>query len=113
VWSNYDRIEQLLVILLDNAYKFTPDGGEISILLEQVKNKVNVVVQDNGVGIDEEDLPFIFDRFYKCDKSRSHKGTGLGLSIAREITSLMGEKIFVQSNCETGSSFTFTLEVFE
>lgn len=111
VYTNYDRIEQILVILLDNAYKFTPKGGQIEILTEVRSKDVLVVVKDTGVGIIDEDLPFIFDRFYKSDKSRSKKGSGLGLSIAREILNIMGEKIVAKSEQGLGSSFEFTVHI--
>lgn len=111
VYTNYDRIDQVLVILLDNAYKFTPKGGLIEIITEVRKKDVLVIVKDTGVGIDKEDLPFIFDRFYKSDKSRSKRGTGLGLSIAKEILSIMDESIDVKSENGKGSSFEFTVHI--
>lgn len=111
VYTNYDRIEQILVILLDNAYKFTPKGGQVEIHTEVRTKEVLVVVRDTGVGISEEDLPFIFDRFYKSDKSRSKKGSGLGLSIAKEILNIMGEKIVAKSGQGLGSSFEFTVHI--
>jgi signal transduction histidine kinase len=111
VYTNYDRIEQILVILLDNAYKFTPKGGQIEIHTEVRTKDVLVVVKDTGVGILDEDLPFIFDRFYKSDKSRSKKGSGLGLSIAKEILNIMGEKIIAKNVQGLGSSFEFTVHI--
>lgn len=111
VFSNYDRIEQILVILLDNAYKFTPKGGKIEIISKVTDEKVMITVKDTGQGISKEDLPYIFDRFYKSDKSRSRRGTGLGLSIAKEILNIMGESIEVQSEVGNGSAFTFTIHL--
>lgn len=111
VYTNYDRIDQVLVILLDNAYKFTLKGGLIEIITEVRKKDVLVIIKDTGVGIDKEDLPFIFDRFYKSDKSRSKRGTGLGLSIAKEILSIMGESIDVKSEHGKGSTFEFTVHI--
>jgi PAS domain S-box-containing protein len=111
VYSNYDRIEQVLVILLDNAYKFTPEGGKIEIITEVRKKDILISVKDTGIGITNEDLPFVFDRFYKSDKSRTKRGTGLGLSIAKEILSIMGEKIDVKSEHGVGSSFEFTVHI--
>ncbi len=111
VYTNYDRIEQVLVILLDNAYKFTPKGGQVEIIAEVRTEDVLVMVKDTGAGIEEEDLPFIFDRFYKSDKSRSKRGTGLGLSIAKEILNIMGEKINVKSEHGEGSTFEFTVHI--
>lgn len=108
-YTNYDRIEQVMVILLDNAYKFTPDGGQIEILTEVRIKDILITVKDTGFGIAEEDLPFVFDRFYKSDKSRTKRGTGLGLSIAKEILNIMGEKIDVRSEHGLGSLFEFTV----
>lgn len=113
VYTNYDRIEQILVILLDNAYKFTPMGGQIEIITEVRPMDVLVTIKDTGDGIEKEDLPFVFDRFYKSDKSRTKKGSGLGLSIAKEILSLMDEKIKVKSDHGAGSSFEFTVQIYD
>ena len=109
VYTNYDRIEQILVILLDNAYKFTPKGGKIEIFTEERSDDILVSVKDTGIGIAEGEIPFVFDRFYKIDKSRSKKGSGLGLSIAKEILNIMGEKIKVRSCFGEGSTFEFTV----
>lgn len=109
VYTNYDRIEQILVILLDNAFKFTPDGGTIEIFTEERENDVLLSVRDTGIGIAGNELECIFDRFYKSDKSRSKRGSGLGLSIAKEMLSVMGEKITVHSTYGRGSTFEFTV----
>ncbi len=109
-FSNYDRIEQILVILLDNAYKFTQENGEIEIKTEIREEDILIKVKDTGVGITKEDLPFVFQRFYKSDKSRTRKGTGLGLSIAKEIMTIMGGTITVQSVKDVGSEFSFTIQ---
>lgn len=109
--TNYDRIEQILVILLDNAFKFTVSGGRIELITQVRKKDVLVTVKDNGLGISEEDLPFVFNRFYKTDTSRTYKGTGLGLSIAKEIMTIMDEKISVKSVEGKGSVFEFTVEI--
>jgi PAS domain S-box-containing protein len=113
VYSNYDRIEQILVILLDNAYKFTPENGTIEIATEVKEDHIKVRVVDSGIGISKEDLPFVFQRFYKSDKSRTKKGTGLGLSIANEILAIMNESISVQSVLAKGSEFAFTVHFKE
>lgn len=113
VYTNYDRIEQILVILLDNAFKFTSEGGRIEIRSEQRVKDVLITVKDTGEGISEEDLPFVFNRFYKADKSRTKKGTGLGLSIAKEILSTMDEHIRVRSVKGEGSVFEFTVGLGE
>lgn len=111
VMGNPDRVEQILVILMDNAKKYTPSGGSITISAEfnEESNKVLVSVIDTGQGIHEYDIDHIFDRFYKADRARGKKGTGLGLSIARELLSYMGETISVNSVYGEGTTFTFTL----
>lgn len=113
VLSNHDRIEQVLVILLDNAYKFTGDNGEIEISAQEDEDVIMVKVRDTGVGISKEDMPFVFQRFYKSDKPRTQKGTGLGLSIAREILTSMGETITVHSEKGLGSEFVFTVKKYK
>lgn len=111
VFSNPDRVEQVLVILLDNAMKYTPEGGEIFLNARWNETHVVLSVRDTGIGISESDLPYVFDRFYKADKSRTgSSGSGLGLSIAREMLRWMGEEIFVTSEKGKGSEFSFTLK---
>ncbi len=111
VVSNPDRVEQVLVILLDNAMKYTPEGGEIFLNARWNETHVVLSVRDTGIGISESDLPYVFDRFYKADKSRTgSSGSGLGLSIAREMLRWMGEEIFVASEKDKGSEFSFTLK---
>ncbi len=109
VYSNSDRIEQVLIILLDNAFKFTPEDGTVYIELHEEADRVLVSVRDTGCGIEKEDLPNVFERFYKADKAHTGHGTGLGLSIAREIMGLLGETIGVQSTPGKGATFTFTI----
>ncbi len=109
VLTNEDRTEEILVILLDNAMKYTPEGGVISLEGDWNREKVMLTVRDTGVGIDPKDLPYVFDRFYKVDKSHGSTGSGLGLSIAREVLSAMGETITVESTPGEGSAFRFTL----
>lgn len=109
VITNEDRTEQILVILLDNAMKYTPDGGKIYLDGRWDGEKVVLMVGDTGVGIAPEDQLYVFDRFYKVDKSHGSSGSGLGLSIAKEILQAMGEDIRVQSVPGQGSVFSFTL----
>ena len=110
MFSNPDRVEQVLVILLDNAMKYTPEGGEITLNGRWNDTHVVLSVRDTGIGISQSDLPYVFDRFYKADKSRTgSSGSGLGLSIAREMLRWMGEEIFVTSEEGRGSEFSFTI----
>ena len=112
VMGNPDRVEQILVILLDNAKKYTPAGGSITIDAEynDIVDKVLISVIDTGQGIHEYDINHIFDRFFKADRARGKKGTGLGLAIAKELLTYMGEDITVQSEYGHGTTFTFTLK---
>ncbi len=105
-----DRIEQVLVILLDNASRYTPKGGTITLSARNTKEKIHICVTDTGCGIPESDLEHIFERFYKVDKSHSESGTGLGLSIAQFIMEKLGETISVESEVGKGTCFTLTLQ---
>jgi signal transduction histidine kinase len=107
--GNEDRLDQVLTILLDNAFKFTPPEGMIRISLKENDHQYLVDIIDNGTGIDPDDLPYIFDRFYIADKARTSKSTGLGLSIAKEILQHMNESISVQSEKDKGTTFRITL----
>lgn len=109
VVANADRVEQLLVILLDNAIKYTPEGGTVSLDATWDASRVTLIVKDTGIGISQEDLPYVFDRFYKVDKAHSGMGSGLGLSIAKELLKWMGEDIWLKSELGKGTQFGFTL----
>ena len=110
--ADLEKIQQVLYNLVDNAIKFSPQGGVVTIETEEKKNKVFVSVKDNGIGIPKEDQKLIWDRFYKTDLSRGKdkKGTGLGLSIVREIIRSHDENINLVSTEGVGSDFTFTLK---
>ena len=108
VYGNADRVEQMLIILLDNAIKYT-EKGSVSVGVSWDDEKVTISVKDTGIGIAEEDVPYVFDRFYKVDKAHSGKGSGLGLSIAKEMLRLMGEEVSVTSTRGEGSCFSFTV----
>ena len=98
----------MLIILLDNAIKYTEKGG-VSVSASWDDEKVVLSVRDTGVGIADEDLPYVFDRFYKVDKAHSGKGSGLGLSIAKELLKRMDEEIWVTSEKDKGTEFSFTI----
>jgi len=109
--GNENRIMQVLVILLDNALSFTPSGGSITIDAKDAGDMVTVSVKDTGCGIEPKDIPLIWERFYKVDKSRMRTtGTGLGLSIAKLVVELMGGRIGVRSEPGKGAEFTFSLK---
>ncbi len=109
VLADPDRIGQVFVNLLHNAIKFTPPGGTIFVKAQHDRNKVVFVVADTGVGIEQDSLSRIFERFYKTDRARSGGGTGLGLSIAKHIVESHGGKIWVESDIGKGSTFSFTI----
>ncbi len=97
--------------LIDNAVRFTPDGGHITISFRSDEGKAEVVVEDNGCGMAPEDLPRIFDRFYRVDRSRGSEGTGLGLALVKSIAQLHGGSIDVASHLEVGTRFTLRFPV--
>jgi two-component system, OmpR family, phosphate regulon sensor histidine kinase PhoR len=103
------RLEQVLVNLIHNSVKFTRPGGEIVLFAEPEHESVRFAVRDTGVGIPEDDISRIFERFYRVDKSRAGSGTGLGLSIAKHIVEAHGGKIWVESREGQGSTFYFTI----
>jgi heavy metal sensor kinase len=103
-------IQRMLANLLDNAIKYTPSGGTVSVSVSENERKdVVATVKDTGIGIAEGDLPRIFERFYRCDQSRSKPGIGLGLSLARAIARAHHGEITVTSRPSEGSIFTITL----
>ena len=108
--ADADRIEQVIVNLLDNAIKFTPDGGHITLKVRTEKKLCLVTVADDGIGILPEDRPHVFDRFFTADRAHSAgKGTGLGLSICQRILRMHGQQLKLD-DVPDGASFTFTLE---
>jgi two-component system phosphate regulon sensor histidine kinase PhoR len=104
-------LEQMFINLIDNAAKYTPEGGAIEIGISKPDSEFIIEVSDTGIGIPKEHLPRIFERFYRVDKTRSRKlgGTGLGLSIVKHIVIMHGGKIEVQSEAGRGSKFIITL----
>lgn len=111
VIGNPDRTQQVLVSLLDNAFKYTPEGGTVTLSAAVEQDVIRITVRDTGIGIGREDLPHVFDRFYKADKSHHGRGTGLGLAIAYEIMKNLGETMTVESELGHGSAFSFTLHI--
>lgn len=111
IMADRDRISQVLINLISNAVKYTPDGGTIKITLSDTEDSVVFNVQDNGAGIPEEEIPYIFERFYRADKSRNRNtgGAGIGLAIVKSIVTAHGGTVDVESRLNEGSSFTVTL----
>ncbi len=106
------RIEQVLINLLDNAIKYTPEKGSVAISAKEKGAMVTIEIMDNGIGIPPQDQPRIFERFYRVNKARSGEqgGTGLGLSIVKHIVQLHGGAVSVESTPGKGSVFSFTLK---
>ncbi len=109
--ADRDRISQVLINLISNAVKYTPHGGEIRITLSDTENSIVFNIQDSGIGIPEEEIPYIFERFYRADKSRNRNtgGSGIGLAIVKSIVSAHGGTIEVDSKLNEGSNFMLTL----
>ena len=112
IFGDRKGLEQVLINLLDNAIKYGREGGNIKISVNENPNaEIQVSVEDDGIGIPKEDLPRIFERFYRVDKGRSKElgGTGLGLSIVKHIVQAHGGKVWAESQIGKGSTFYFTL----
>jgi two-component system phosphate regulon sensor histidine kinase PhoR len=113
VLANRERIQQVLINLIDNAVKYGDEAGSVRVKLEKEEGKLLVSVSDNGPGIDQEHLDKIFRRFYRVDKSRSRDkgGTGLGLAIVKHFLEAHGSQISVISTKGEGTSFSFPLKI--
>ena len=106
-------IERCIINLVSNAVKFTPIGGLIEVLVEDLDNKVKIIVKDNGIGISEENQKKIFDRFNQVvdENSEEKGGSGLGLTITKQLIILHGGEIYVNSEVGSGSEFIIILPV--
>jgi PAS domain S-box-containing protein len=115
VLADSNRIRQALLNLLDNAFKFTPDGGEIVVSARPTEDEVEISVKDNGSGIFLEEQDKIFERFYQVENTatKKHYGIGLGLSICKDIVEAQGGRIWVESKERGGSNFVFTLPLYK
>jgi len=113
VWANRDRIKQLLLNLIDNGIKYNKEGGSVTVSVSQAENMLKIAVKDTGSGIAEKDIPRLFERFYRVDKSRSKAlgGTGLGLSIVKHISELYGGSVTVTSEKDEGSEFIVKMPI--
>jgi two-component system phosphate regulon sensor histidine kinase PhoR len=114
VRADEEAIRQILDNLIDNAIKYTPEGGSVCISCQVIDEGITVVVADSGIGIPRDDLPRVFERFYRVDKARSRElgGTGLGLAIVKHLVQSIGGQIAVTSRVGAGSQFTVTLPRF-
>jgi signal transduction histidine kinase len=113
VFADAERVHQVLFNLLDNAVRFTPSGGRVTVRASRTNGVVDVTVADTGPGIAPEHLPRLFERFYRVDSARSRDegGTGIGLAIARSVVEAHGGRIWAESEPGKGSMFTFQLPV--
>jgi two-component system phosphate regulon sensor histidine kinase PhoR len=111
VQADAARLEGVLVNLIHNAVKFTRHGGSVILSANADGESVVFAVRDTGIGIPADDLPRIFERFYRVDKSRTGGGTGLGLSIARHIVEAHGGRIWAESREGEGSVFYFSIPI--
>lgn len=111
VLGDPDRLKQLFLNLVDNALKYTPAGGKVELSWEREDGDIKVAVADSGIGISSQDLPHLFDRFYRVDKARSRSagGTGLGLAIAKYVADAHGGRIAVESEVGKGTRFVVWL----
>ncbi|WP_243141267.1 sensor histidine kinase [Alkaliphilus pronyensis] len=113
VYGDEDRLEQVLLNILSNSIKYTPNNGKIVIKLIKMCQDITMEIQDNGIGIPEADMPRIFERFYRVDKARSREmgGTGLGLAIAKEIIEVHDGEIRIISSEGEGTLVVITLPI--
>ena len=107
------RLRQVLRNLIGNAVKYTPDGGQVTVSTEIEKTLVNILIKDTGIGIAANDLPYIFDKFYRArsDETKDIEGNGLGLAIVKAVVEQHGGKISVESTPGEGSCFSVTLPI--
>lgn len=110
VMGDYDRLRQLFVIIIDNAIKYSPDRTVVNVSIN-IGDTIRVFIQDHGYGISAEELPYVWDRFYKADKSRKGSGTGLGLAIAKHLIQLHDGNISMQSSLGAGTTVTVDLPI--
>ncbi len=104
-----ERLRQALSILLDNAVKYTPQGGRVTVRVKEGEDAVGVEVSDTGIGISEDQIPHVFERFYRAEEARSTEGSGLGLAIAQQIVESQGGGLEVRSKIGEGSTFTIRI----
>ncbi|HXG42406.1 MAG TPA: ATP-binding protein, partial [Dehalococcoidia bacterium] len=109
VQGDAERLERAVLNLLDNAIKFTPAGGSVTVAAGETDGGVLVTVRDTGVGIEPGDLPRVFERFYKADRSRRRPGAGLGLAIVKHIVEAHGGRVWAESAAGQGATFTIFL----
>lgn len=114
IFGDRDQFKQMFINLLDNGIKYNRDGGKVTVFAEKLdSNRLKVIIRDTGIGIEEEDIPRIFERFYRVDKARSRKvgGTGLGLAIVKHIVMNFNGKIEIKSKIGEGTDFIIEIPI--
>ena len=113
VACDLDKIERIMLNILSNAIKFTKPGGNIFVNISDGEEFITISIEDTGIGIPEEKLSIIFDRFRQVDKSftRNHEGSGIGLSLVKSLVEMQGGTIFVESKCGQGTKFIIKFPV--
>ena len=111
VWADETKLKQVVVNLLTNAVKFTPDGGAVEVVARVHADEAEVTVRDTGVGIAPEDQGRIFEAFQRGDRRASTEGTGLGLTLSKRFVELHGGRLWVESRLGEGSTFGFAIPV--
>ena len=109
MWGDIGLIERVLENLIENALRYTPSGGTVTLALSQQEHQVLVRITDTGCGIPEQDLPYIFDRFYRVGRHQRSEGAGLGLAITKRILELHGSWVEVDSSVKVGTTIAFCL----
>lgn len=109
IFSSAELLQEVWVNLLNNAIKYTPEGGRIAVRLSEMLDTVEVEIEDNGIGMDSETVSRIFDKFFQGDKSHSSEGNGLGLALVKRIIQLCGGEILIESTLGSGSVFRVVL----
>jgi len=111
VSADYNRLERIIANLLSNALKYSDPGTPVVIRASQVDGSIEIAISDQGNGIPAEDVPHLFDRFYRAKGARKAEGIGLGLFISKALVETHGGRIWVESELGKGSTFSFTLPV--
>jgi signal transduction histidine kinase len=114
IWADKNRLVQILVNLIGNAWQYTPEGGDVTISVTVLDDRfIQIDVEDTGIGIIEKDLEYIFDRFFRSERTEVQvvDGTGLGLSITKSFVDMLGGEIWVKSTLDVGSTFSFTVPI--
>ena len=113
VLGDYDRLRQMFLVILDNAIKFSPEGSNVEIIITELDQQVKIEIIDHGIGISNEELPYIFEKFYKSKLRQNATGSGLGLVIAKYIAIKHDGTIVVDSEVGKGTKFTFLFQTIE